>query len=315
MSIESSKLSLFQSNRYTGVVLFVLISGIGLTINLKERFHINWKSFYLKRFKAVLPLLWITYILQYFRLFYLHGTSPITGEKWRIIFSILGLDGYISKLTHTFYLGIGEWFIGMILVIYLLFPLLLYILNKSKKLFGCLILVFYILSQFLTDPTGYASIFLMLSIFCIGMLLGLSNKEISKLTFFILLIPFVFFQIFFVSFGGSPAGIGSLSDIIVSITGLLCLKYLCSFVHSTRIKKSFKSLSNLSYGMTLVNQQVMLFFTTKFSHRVISNLDMLSLYLLIFLTICLLSLVLNLIQKQLFDFLSIGKARLTTPEP
>ena len=53
----------------------------------------------------------------------LHGNNADI-PRWRVIFSVLGLDGYLAPVTVTFY-KIGEWFLGVILILYLVFPLLL----------------------------------------------------------------------------------------------------------------------------------------------------------------------------------------------
>lgn len=292
-----------QNSNYTGVVLFILLSGLSLTLNLQKNDKVNWKTFYKKRILGVLPLLWIAYILQYFRLFYLHGTTPIVGEKWRIIFSILGLDGYLSQVTTTFYLGIGEWFIGMIMFLYLFFPFLLYVLRKNALIFSLMIVVIYLSSAFIPNPIGFRSIWDMMPLFSLGMLLGYYHPEIKLKTFSVLFPLFIFFQVFYIP----PlwAGTSALSDIIVSLTGLLCLKYLCQFITFSPIEKIFKQLSNMSYGMTLVNQQVITFFTVMFTGRFLGNLDMLSLYCLIIGTIYLISVLLNYIQARIFKYFTI----------
>lgn len=145
--ISASKSFVIQNNNFTGVALFVLLSGLSLTLNLKNKDKIDWKYFYKKRFLSVLPLLWIIYIFQYFRLFYLNRTSPIVEEKWRIIFSVLGLDGYLSQITTTFYLGVGEWFIGMVIFFYILFPFLFQLLKKNSIVFSSLGIIIYITSS------------------------------------------------------------------------------------------------------------------------------------------------------------------------
>lgn len=289
-----------QNNNYTGVVLFILLSGLSLTLNLKKEDKIDWKVFYKKRILGVLPLLWITYVLQYFRLFYLNGTTPIIGDKWRIIFSVLGLDGYLSQITTTFYLGVGEWFIGMILILYLFFPFLLYVLRKNAVIFSIMAVLIYIFSAFLIDSTGFRSILDMMPLFALGMLLGYHNPEIKLKSFSVLFVLFIFFQLFYIP----PlwTGTSAVSDIIVSLTGLLCLKYLCQFITFSPIEKIFKRLSQMSYGMTLVNQQVIAFFAAMFSGKFLGNLDMFSLYTLIILTIYLLSVLLNYIQTQIFKY-------------
>ena len=48
------------------------------------------------------------------------------------MFSVLGLDGYLLPLGANFY-KIGEWFLGCLLLIYLLFPLLRRLQNGRRR--------------------------------------------------------------------------------------------------------------------------------------------------------------------------------------
>ena len=61
----------------------------------------------------------------------LHGNNAQI-PRWRVIFSLLGLDGYLAPVTPTFY-KIGEWFLGVILLLYLLFPLLLWCMDRPLR--------------------------------------------------------------------------------------------------------------------------------------------------------------------------------------
>lgn len=44
--------------------------------------------------------------------------------RWTLVLSVLGLDGYALPYTPTFY-KVGEWFLGCLILLYVLFPLLL----------------------------------------------------------------------------------------------------------------------------------------------------------------------------------------------
>ena len=61
----------------------------------------------------------------------LHGNNADI-PRWRVIFSLLGLDGYLTPVTVTFY-KIGEWFLGVILILYLVFPLLLWCIETPLR--------------------------------------------------------------------------------------------------------------------------------------------------------------------------------------
>ena len=61
----------------------------------------------------------------------LHGNNAGI-PKWKLVFSVLGLDGYLLPLGANFY-KIGEWFLGCLLLIYLLFPLLRRLQNGRRR--------------------------------------------------------------------------------------------------------------------------------------------------------------------------------------
>ena len=52
-------------------------------------------------------------------------------------FSLIGLDGYLSYRITTYFI-VGEWFLGAIIIIYALYPLLLWFLNKNIFLTYCI---------------------------------------------------------------------------------------------------------------------------------------------------------------------------------
>lgn len=111
-----------------GVSLFFIISGVTLYYNYGDTFNI--KQFIKKRFLGIYPTFWCSYILVFLILFWKYkkfwfGDIP----KWRFGLTVLGMDGYFRYLGDNFYL-IGEWFLGCIIIFYLLFPVLRICVNK-----------------------------------------------------------------------------------------------------------------------------------------------------------------------------------------
>lgn len=121
-----------------GVAVFFILSGAGLAYSTGENFDI--RRFYKKRFIRILIPFYITYI-SYF--IYKAGTTgsftsffPPETSAWKIIFTFFGMDEWISQHgIHTFSLGIGEWFLGALIILYLLFPLLRFLMKKNPCLF------------------------------------------------------------------------------------------------------------------------------------------------------------------------------------
>ena len=82
-------------------------------------------------------ILYIVYFL--FLLFQSHSVHNIFPEgipAWRIVFTFLGMDSWVSMHgISTFSLTIGEWFLGCLILLYLIFPLLRFFMIKSEKFF------------------------------------------------------------------------------------------------------------------------------------------------------------------------------------
>lgn len=108
-----------------GVAVFFILSGAGLAYSTAENFDI--RRFYKKRFIRVLIPFYITYISYFIYKVITTGSFtsffPPETSAWKIIFTFFGMDEWISQHgIHTFSLGIGEWFLGALLLLYLLFP-------------------------------------------------------------------------------------------------------------------------------------------------------------------------------------------------
>lgn len=111
------------------LALFFLLSGASLCWQWRGRF--SWRRYLAGRAAAVYPMYWLGWGALFLYGEVLHGNNPEV-PRWRAVFSLLGLDGYLSPLTQTFY-KIGEWFLGVILVLYLMFPLLLWCLQTPRR--------------------------------------------------------------------------------------------------------------------------------------------------------------------------------------
>lgn len=105
-----------------GVSLFLIISGAALMYVYENKF--DAKVFIKKRLISIYPMFWIAYILAQLFNFYLYGGIDTSIGKWRIIFSILGIDGFVGNFGVLSFYVVGEWFLAYILMIYIIFPLL-----------------------------------------------------------------------------------------------------------------------------------------------------------------------------------------------
>lgn len=124
--------------------LFVLISGATLALKGREE---EPMSFYKKRFIRVLIPFYIAYIIYFiikaltYKTIFIYGGIP----KWRFIFTLLGIDEYLAANgVRTFSLGVGEWFLGCILLCYLVYPFLFKAHKKNKYITFILMTIWFI---------------------------------------------------------------------------------------------------------------------------------------------------------------------------
>lgn len=110
------------------LALFFLLSGASLCLRWRGRFAL--RPYLVGRAAGIYPMFWLGWGALFVYGEVLHGASPGV-PRWRAVFSVLGVDGYLAAVTPTFY-KIGEWFLGVILLLYLLFPALLAALERPR---------------------------------------------------------------------------------------------------------------------------------------------------------------------------------------
>lgn len=116
-----------------GVSLFFMISGAGLMLSSRKSWNI--RDFYKRRFiRLLIPF----YIVELFTLIASYVMKPEWLEyfpavpKIRIILNFLGMDGYFEQFFQTFSLHVGEWFLGALIMLYAVFPLLRFCMEKNR---------------------------------------------------------------------------------------------------------------------------------------------------------------------------------------
>lgn len=112
-----------------GLAWFFLLSGAALCLQWQGRF--SARRYFVGRVAATYPAFWLGFAALFVYGEILHGNNADI-PRWRVVFSVLGLDGYLAPVTVTFY-KIGEWFLGVILILYLVFPLLLWCMETPLR--------------------------------------------------------------------------------------------------------------------------------------------------------------------------------------
>ena len=128
-----------------GVTLFFMVSGFGLMYSSLDSFSL--KEFVKKRVLRIYIPFYVVSLLVFLCKAVMTGGAVFENEipTWHVIFTVLGLDGYLAEYgVATFSLGVGEWFIGCMIGMYLCFPLLRKALKKNANLTIMLATVAYI---------------------------------------------------------------------------------------------------------------------------------------------------------------------------
>ncbi len=109
------------------VAVFIVASGFGLTYSLVGKGGPNggWKQWYRKRLLRLFPLYWLAHLI--------YLVAPFISRKdaidYRFLLSFLG-DRFYPPDTLFYYLVPAWWYFGLIIQLYLVFPLLFRLLQK-----------------------------------------------------------------------------------------------------------------------------------------------------------------------------------------
>lgn len=167
----------FKGTGNVGVDMFLFLSGIGLFFSFSKDSRVL--TFWKKRLMRVLPTAFVIATF-YFSFRYVNGRFTS------------GLTFYLSRMTFTYFFWKGErvfWFISLILLLYLVFPIFYKIIEKWR-VWGMLALVALCLVFNFTlravKPGIYSNVeiaFCRVPVFIIGIWAGkfvMEKKEISR---------------------------------------------------------------------------------------------------------------------------------------
>ena len=105
---------------------FFCISGTVLYYNYPKIESI--KIFYYKRWKSIFPSYYICFLYFFINTAFNKKQLFYNGHWTKLFLTLIGLDGYLKYRFNSYYL-IGEWFLGAIIIIYFLYPLILFIMD------------------------------------------------------------------------------------------------------------------------------------------------------------------------------------------
>lgn len=239
---------------YLFVTVFFVMSGFLLYYNNQR--VTSLKVFYKKRFFSIFPIYWVAYWTYYLYTAFSKRQFFWSGHPLKILKSIIGMDGYFHYLDPSDYYILGEWFLGAIIVCYIIYPLLAWLINKHpiKTTIGiCILFGFTLFFNWfpklglLQNPISFVFSF------WIGMLFIkykniIENKYVQILAFLILIV-------------GTFVHLNSiLAAIIQHISGFALFTVLCaigSWLTKAKMVDIFISkLASLSYPVFLIQHIV-----------------------------------------------------------
>ena len=118
--------SILPGNIYIGEFgsgLFFMISGAALGLTLDRPF--NTGEFYVKRAKAIYPMFYIAFLVSFGIRFTENPASYAAVPSASILYTVFGIDMFALSIgwCRMNFACVGEWFTGVILILYLLFPI------------------------------------------------------------------------------------------------------------------------------------------------------------------------------------------------
>ncbi len=155
-----------------GTTVFFVLSGFLLRTKYKEIKSL--KDFYIKRFLSIYPTFYVAFAVCFFFMVFKYRKIFYLGNPVKLIFSVLGIDNYLGFYGISTYALVGEWFTAVIVAIYLIYPLISFLYNKSKPVVAILVYGLYFANIFLKiDPVIVdASLFSGVAMFVTGVFLS-----------------------------------------------------------------------------------------------------------------------------------------------
>ena len=239
-----------------GVSQFLIISGAALMYSHEDAEKLDLKRFYWKRCKSIFPMFWIAFIAANVYLFLRQGgIVAAQAPKYSVLLSVIGMDGYLANAGIPTFYTLGEWFLGFILLFYVIFPLLRYGVKRHPWITGVIIAILYVLTIVLyPDSQGMPS----------DLLLTTRLPELAFGMYFVRFIKKVPHVV------GAAAVVllavqqstdilkGNVAVTLVGVAFFLFLVWISQWVDRQPVRVAIGSLSKYSYAIFLVHHQVIM---------------------------------------------------------
>jgi peptidoglycan/LPS O-acetylase OafA/YrhL len=255
------------------VSIFFIVSGFSLAYSYKKRFKENTdiKFFYLNRIKRIFPL-YFTTLLFFLVVNTLTGLIPQKSSFLSYLTTFLGINGFLTSFFNLrsilgirVIVNIGEWFLGLIFLYYLIFPILFKTYIKYRDwlvflftLIISLLSMFYFSEQIMLKRFPLSRLFE----FSSGMFLAIKyqkNKtKFNLLNSFSLLIFFIFTYLYRFNFHSHDLFNTWLNNLKLILPGVFLFSsgLLIPLKISGAFNRVLIFLSNYSLGIFFAHHQI-----------------------------------------------------------
>lgn len=127
------------------VPVFFMLSGAALVLTYPSLSRKDLKSFYFKRWKSLFPAFYLVWFIYYMKTALINGNPLFMGYPQWFLPTVFGMDGYTLYLHENYYM-VGEWFLGAIILLYLLYPILLFFYRKLFWISSAVIVALFLLT-------------------------------------------------------------------------------------------------------------------------------------------------------------------------
>lgn len=277
-----------------GVSLFLIISGAALMYTYEE--HLEIKEFYKKRFLSIFPMFWFAYLVAFLHSFWIHKGLEQGIPKQNIILSVLGMDEYLSELMPSF-ARVGEWFLGFIIIFYLVFPIIRKMMIKYPIGTAVITLFIYIILNIKYPFKINRSIFLFTRLpeLLFGMYFIKYRRKISWKSALLGMTVILINSFIQVPFNKD------IQTTYIGIAAFIVGVFVAGFLEKYNIMRKICSvLSKYSYAIFLAHHYIITQITSKFDLYSISVLESYILFILCCCVIAFFSYILYACNKRIF---------------
>lgn len=233
------------------VSVFFALSGGMLFYNYGEIKSL--KIYLYKRWKSIFPPFYVAFAYFYIRQVCDSGTYFYGGSAKKILLSLIGMDGYFAYKSPNYYL-IGEWFLGAIIMMYIVYPFLLWCIKHIEIQFACImsVLLVWVVYYNCFEIHPARNLITCIFSFYIGMVIFKHIKYINN-KWVIISSVFTFLIFFFV-----PINIDNIILERIFSFAIIILLYNLGRKISCKIifKNIIKEISKISYSIFLLQHMI-----------------------------------------------------------